>query len=514
MSLMTSSARRGSARRFAPGRQSLAIAAVALGAVMVVGGVAIARSSPKPVLRTLAVSPGSIPASGGIVRIKVRAAHATACVIASSPAINGLPKTISCRAGLAHFSLPIRSNPHAFARRFRLSARAVHNRFSSPASYRWLTQAAARPPRLATPIFSLTPGPTSVTLNFSAVAHASGYDAQVCKSPGGGCAAALIPVTPGSESFVGLLTATTYAVKLTAIGNGKTYLDSPTGFKTATTGLLDIAPTGIISGSNTGLNGSTQLAVGPDGTVYVTNDLGNSITSYAPGSNGNVTPARTIVGPSTSLSSPQGIGVDATGTIYVAQANGSVLGFPTSATGNIGPSTALTGLGDAAAIAIDSLNNLYVSQYPVGPAAVFFPGNRNGLAAPNRTVPGLVSGIGTDASNNLYAVDYSGSAIKVYAAGTSNIIRTISGPNTQLSNPSAVEVDNSGRVYVTNDVVERITVYPPHASGNVTPIAVISGPNTGMSHVGGFGFAPDESIVVADYGATNQVLTFAPLFAP
>ena len=117
-----------------------------------------------------------------------------------------------------------------------------------------------------------------------------------------------------------------------------------------------------------------------------------------------------------------------------------------------------------------------------------------------------------DASRNIYAVDFGGNAINICAAGTSTLLGTISGSNTQLNCPIAVEIDAQGRIYVTNDNVETITVYAPGARGNVAPIAVISGISTNMTYIDGFGITSAGGLVVAD--KTNKVLRFAPLFTP
>ena len=134
----------------------LVMAAAALGLVVVGGGVALATSSPKPVVRTLSLSRVSIPASGGVVHIKFRAAHATSCVIASSPGIRGLPEGVSCKGGVASVRLSVPSNRYALTRHFRIWTRAVHFKVSSLTSYRWGTQA-PRPLRITLTASSHTP---------------------------------------------------------------------------------------------------------------------------------------------------------------------------------------------------------------------------------------------------------------------------------------------------------------------------------------------------------------------
>jgi hypothetical protein len=137
--------RRGSLGRF---RAVLAIAALTLAAVAVAGGIGMSASTPTPILRTFALKHSAVPSSGGVIRIKVTAAHATSCVISSSPGIHGLPKAVSCKSGVASLSLNVPSNRTFVTRRFHVSARAAHLEVSSPTSYRWLTQVAT--PRVMT----------------------------------------------------------------------------------------------------------------------------------------------------------------------------------------------------------------------------------------------------------------------------------------------------------------------------------------------------------------------------
>jgi hypothetical protein len=110
-------------------------------------------------------------------------------------------------------------------------------------------------------------------------------------------------------------------------GAGAGYSQSITIYPADSIG--DVAPIAVISGSNTDLQLPQGIAVDTDGNIYVAND-GNledvaedasryddrpradpadSITVYAPGSNGNVAPIARINGPLTGLGHPRGIAV-------------------------------------------------------------------------------------------------------------------------------------------------------------------------------------------------------------
>jgi hypothetical protein len=94
---------------------------------------------------------------------------------------------------------------------------------------------------------------------------------------------------------------------------------------------------------------------------------------------------------------------------------------------------------------------------------------------------------------------------------------TISGGNTGLCYPYGIALDSNLNIYVADEGAASVFVYPPLASlpsqpnyPNVTPIATISGNNTGLS--GPYGIALDSSgnIYVSDYSA-NGVLTYPAL---
>ena len=73
-----------------------------------------------------------------------------------------------------------------------------------------------------------------------------------------------------------------------------------------------MAPISTISGPSTGLSEPKGIALDSHGNIYVTNRVGfsgASVTEYASGSNGNVTPVATISGPFTELGDASGIAV-------------------------------------------------------------------------------------------------------------------------------------------------------------------------------------------------------------
>lgn len=117
----------------------------------------------------------------------------------------------------------------------------------------------------------------------------------------------------------------------------------------------NVAPTSIIAGASTTLNGAPHgIATDPLGNLYIANNNNttpsNSILVFNAGANGNVAPARTIIGSSTQLGVLYGLSVDPlNSTIFVVTegnpfnnvlpGNATILSFATSASGNVAPSS-------------------------------------------------------------------------------------------------------------------------------------------------------------------------------
>jgi sugar lactone lactonase YvrE len=236
----------------------------------------------------------------------------------------------------------------------------------------------------------------------------------------------------------------------------------------------------------TTLGGPVALAVDATGEIFVANSQGDGIVIYAPDSNGNVPPMRMIAGSSTKLDSPVALAIDSSGDLYVLNATGgphnrgSVTIYPPGGGGNVAPVRSIsgtanadqTGLTNAGGLAVDGRNNIYVAN------------------------DGSI-GVGFD-------------SVTIYPAGSNGNVAptaTISGPLTQLQQPSSVAVDSIGNIFVANDVsadgkhLDSITVYPPGSNGNVAPAmrltngtliknAVIQGSLTGLDQPAALAIGP------------------------
>jgi len=281
-------------------------------------------------------------------------------------------------------------------------------------------------------------------------------------------------------------------------------------------GTVNEAPLATIIGSNTGLSGPQGVAVDATGKIYVCNTTGGpagtangSVTVYAANPSGtvNAAPIAMIVGPNTGMNLPTGIALDASGKIYVADGNtASILVYAANPSGtlNEAPIATIAGsntqLANPFGIAFDGTGHVYVSNTGVanGSITVYAPNpsgtlNEAPIAEIIGSNTGLVfpQGVAVAPSGKIWAVDntFGTYAVTAYAANPSGTLNeapvaTISGSATDVSNPSSIATDPSGKVYVgiAGTGTPGIAVFAANANGNQAPTGFISGSNTGLNN--------------------------------
>ncbi|MGA8575860.1 MAG: hypothetical protein WB609_09315 [Candidatus Cybelea sp.] len=263
--------------------------------------------------------------------------------------------------------------------------------------------------------------------------------------------------------------------------------------------------TNVIIGSNTGLQSPAGIALDSTGNIYVTNMGNSSVTVYSAGSSGNVAPIATISGTNTGLLNPFGIALDSGGRIYVA--NGlntttpSVTVYAAGSNGNVSPLATiagpLTGLADPSGIVVDALGRIFVGNVNTPSLNGFvttYSAGANGNVAPIRTIGGPLTGF----ANGVWGVAWKNNRIFV-TSGTSpggqigifpalsngNVAptRSISGPLTQLQSPVGITVGPMNRIYVANVRGPSVNLYSAYSglgagNNNIAPFRYVSGGNT------------------------------------
>jgi sugar lactone lactonase YvrE len=233
---------------------------------------------------------------------------------------------------------------------------------------------------------------------------------------------------------------------------------------------------------------STHYGIAADaaGNIYVADFDNSTIRKIMPGGavttlagSPGMTGSADGTGSAARFSRPQGLGVDASGTVYVADTENFTIravtgaGIVTTLAGSPGMHGNLDGVGSAAQF----INPTAIAVAPGGVLYVADGGSIRKITTADDSVTTLVSekfmvlsSLALDASGNLYASDWQASTIsKVTPAG---VVTTLAGtalqygwadgtgPAARFASPEGIAVDGAGNVYVAdllNQVIRKIT---------------------------------------------------------
>jgi len=256
------------------------------------------------------------------------------------------------------------------------------------------------------------------------------------------------------------------------------------------------------------------IAVDAAGNVYVT-DIGNhnvrkiTATGVTTTVAGSVGMAGILDGTGTAaqFSFPQGIAVDATGTIYVADTNNSTIrkiaggGVVTTFAGVATQTGTADGVGGSAlfnfpfGLATDSAGNVYVADHGSSTIRKISPGGTVTTLAGSGGLSGSVDGQGNvarfdhpsavslDSAGNVYVIDTSNQTVRKITsggtvttlAGTAGAVGKTDGSGTaaKFFYPSGITVTGTGTVYVADTGNHTIRVVT--AAGAVSTLAGATG---------------------------------------
>ncbi len=202
-----------------------------------------------------------------------------------------------------------------------------------------------------------------------------------------------------------------------------------------------------------------------------------------------------------SFSNPNGVALDPTGNVYVAdQANNlirkitaagtvtTLSGTLTSGSSNATVIGAIASYNGPTGVAVDATGNVYVADFgnnqirkiaTTGAVTTLAGGTRSGNANGTGTAAGFngPAGVAVDAAGNVYAADFNNNLIrKITAAGVVTTLAGSTAGNTNgtgtaasFNGPRGVVVDAAGNVYVAdanNNLIRKVT-----AAGVVTTLA-------------------------------------------
>jgi len=216
----------------------------------------------------------------------------------------------------------------------------------------------------------------------------------------------------------------------------------------------------FVQNDATALSGPQGVAVDGSGNVFVADTGNNRVVEETPSASGYT---QTVVATST-LSGPFGVATDASGNLYIADTgHDRVLKEVPSVSGGTttwAETTVANYAGDLlllpTSVAVDSNNVVYIAGYGNNAALKMTPQAGGGYSEAVLS-PGLTSlfGIAVDSSLNLYYTDYS--AGKAYVSvwsgtGYGAALLLQSG----LSSPGAISVDGAGNVYIADSGHDQI----------------------------------------------------------
>jgi len=213
------------------------------------------------------------------------------------------------------------------------------------------------------------------------------------------------------------------------------------------------------------------------------------------------------------ISAPTGVGVDASGNIYIADFNNNAIRKVTVATGIIttvagtsaagytgdgGQATAAT-LNAPEVVVVDAAGNIYeveqnnncVRKITVATGIITTVVGTSGNSSGGYNGDGIMAttaqlnnpqGVAVDAAGNVYVADQVNNRIRKATAST-GLISTVAGnggqsysgdggqaTNATLNWPASVDIDNSGNIYIAdyyNNAIRKVTV----ATGIITTVA-------------------------------------------
>jgi len=285
------------------------------------------------------------------------------------------------------------------------------------------------------------------------------------------------------------------------------------------------APLDVIAGSKTGISNPGQISEDPQGDLYVvssgTGGTSPSILVFAHGANGNVAPIRKLAGPLTGFHNVRAMTVDqSTGKIFVVDNTGgegypaSLLRFAPNATGNEAPFARGSITFWAYELASDSSGQNIIEAHITGCCSVsnagvdtFVKQFANGTAPAEPFSIRYFSsyGVADDPTTKTYLVT-SGPGGTYATGGIYRLAEKTTGagplaypnPATWASAPvSVITSDTCGtqlalgylrNIYVTHSTAtfpacpsDAVYVYAHDASGNASPLRVLSGGATKLA---------------------------------
>jgi DNA-binding beta-propeller fold protein YncE len=231
---------------------------------------------------------------------------------------------------------------------------------------------------------------------------------------------------------------------------------------------------------------------------------GQTLTLIQAGATYVANPASTTTLVSSGLSYPNGIAVDGSGNVYIADTTNNAIKKWT-ATNNTVITLVAAGLNQPFGVAVDGSGNVYIADTTHNAIKKW--------VATNNTVITLVSsglnqpvGVAVDNAGNVYIADQGNNAVKKWTAANNTVTTLIAAG---LNQPSGMAVDYAGNVYIAdrgNNAIKKWT-----AANNTVTTLIAAGLNqpfgVAMDYAGNVYVADTSSSAIKKWTAANNSVT-------
>jgi len=272
-----------------------------------------------------------------------------------------------------------------------------------------------------------TAGTSSVLLSYGGAWTAGSNSSFLHISPAstGGTASSVVIFTYDAFSGTGSRSGT-----LTIAGFTVTVTQAGTNY---------IAPGPVTTLVSSGLAEPEGIAVDGSGNVYIADRVNSAVREW----NASTQQMTTLVG--TGLSYPDAVAVDGSGNVYIADTGNNTIKEWSASTQQV---TALvpTGLSGPTGVAVDGSGNVYIADTGNSAIKEWSPSTQQVTALVSTGLSGP-TGVAVDGSGNVYIGDTGNNAVKQWNAATQQVTTLVS---TGLNGPTEVAVDGSGNVYIAD----------------------------------------------------------------
>lgn len=237
-----------------------------------------------------------------------------------------------------------------------------------------------------------------------------------------------------------------------------------------------------------GLRAPQGVSVDLSGTVYVADTMHDRVLALSVGA----TVPATL--PFTGLNFPTGVTADNSGTVYVTDAgNKRVVTLLAGSTKQT--ELPFTDLGNPTGVTVDGSRTVYVTDTAKNQVVALDANSRTQVVLPFSGL-NAPTGVVVDDRGTVYVADGGNNRVVGLPTGSDNTQFVL--PFTGLNEPGGVTVDNKGDVYVTDSKNNRVLKLP---TGSTNQIEL---PFTGLNHPWGLAVNNLGTVYVAGQG--NRVL--------